>query len=1684
MDDRNKPDETPKTYIRIDDIQKTNGTPQTKRPILVGGYFLPTNYSIPRNKVLYSQINGVPNPFAYPMQGYRQPQFNVIPTTPIKDIIQKSKENEGEPLFKNMNVQSADFMAFNLFTYIKLDHQIEQNSMGPFTYNEILGTEYYPTNRIMGVRRHLNSLYLLINSKPLQYAPSHLAQILFEKYKLAYTGENLKNLEQKKKVLQNKISKEKYIAGSMTKKNKSKLVRTHIEYHNKECRWTSNFFSNFAKSRRKKTDNIIRALEQKEKTSKNAIIREQKNNAKKIARELKVTMKNILKLVKAKSELYQKKAEKNEILYDLKELFGSAVKISQVITGLLKETKETPWNPAESKLLKIDKDKPLREYQIRGISWLLGLFKNNTNGILADDMGLGKTVQTIALFSRLAEEYDMWGPYLIIVPNSVVINWSVEFLKWMPGFKLLVYHGDQNQRKAKRVGWNKKNAFNAVIVGYSTAVNDISFIKRKKWLAMVLDEAHSIKNSSSKRWQQLLSIKAHRRILLTGTPLQNSVMELWALLHFLMPGLFKSSEAFKEWFSKPLSSKSTDITGAMKEINEGSTTSRSEKLAITRLKGLIMPFVLRRLKTEVNLGLPEKTEELIVCKFSKRQRQLYEDFLSRGKTKRVLKEGKYLNMMGVLTKLRKVCNHPDLFEGKSVTTPLRFTLLSDYDEFFGLFKSEINQKVLNNISYSSVFKETVPHNILGIDTNQDTVNEDILANIHKKETTIIRLQKIPASYTKAGITIKKKLMINSNNNDFKDFIINRATSNQNKSLFLLQNRTSNKCNIVKNVVTGRNFNHFVFNVPSVTRKINITELLYYNKYKSHEEKAFSISRYNHLLKAKSALLNKAESQKEYNKSYLTMVKREIRYSKQRRIPDPISLLNECGKLQRLERLLETLIRKGHRCVIFSLMVKMLDIIEFFLSRKNFSYLRLDGSTPLELRQARVDRFNADQKIFCFITSTKSGGLGINLTGADTVIFYDSDWNPSVDLQAQDRCHRLGQQKPVKVYKLITENTIEANIYCVAERKKRINKAVLDDGDMSVFDEESAVVDIFMGMTGDNLNDIPNIENSHNQVTESGIEPPENSESKPDQRNEFLDLISEQIDEKLQKFDEIYNGLSPLEKFLFNKIENNPNFYSDESKNSLAPEARHIERFSGASARGDKNVKRVLVSLGIDTPSMRKPNPFHPFKEKWQNDKINTNIKIYKKFLEKSAKIKNTLKSVCNLWRAGDRKKLRLEKLAASATEKVRYMQSQNTNPHDSTPKLNYNTGSPIATNVSINPFPSNPYGNYNFLNSMIPNKIVRKNKYDQLLKETAVIGKSNKEQNTGLKKQNSMGSFMNGSMESDFNDDFATAPLTEESGRVPLKRVNKKERLSMSRIIPTQEGDFGSKQEIMKNDAIYLKLISEFAKIEELNLLLFKFLDSYTAFVGGTIDGNSKTDFFSIVNGLFTTENHIHAFYEYIISRCSPRLKKYVYIDTKQNHIYFIEKLNKLAENNCLKYNVLKEELELEINIHNTKEKMNLFNKYKIVSHRAIQQQSITSKKLMLCSKMLLNQRGTPINGTNIMIRQNTSAMDMNYPMAYGQPTAAYNNKPVYKMPTGMAPKSHPAANYMGMSPRPSEAPARMVVTPQSNASEANKEDDLKNYIAKYNNAPLDLKNSINYIAKRPDINVDQKIEMIKQLTE
>ncbi|XP_074640439.1 helicase domino-like isoform X2 [Tubulanus polymorphus] len=1070
----------------------------------------------------------------------------------------------------------------------------------------------------------------------------------------------------------------------------------------------------------------------------------------------------------------------------------------------------------------------LREYQHVGLDWLATLYEKKLNGILADEMGLGKTIQTIALLAHLACEKGVWGPHLIVVPTSVMLNWEMELKKWCPGFKILTYYGSQKERKQKRTGWTKTNAFHVCITSYKLVIQDHQSFRRKKWKYFILDEAQNIKNFKSQRWQTLLNFQSQRRLLLTGTPLQNSLMELWSLMHFLMPHVFQSHRDFKEWFASPL----TGMIEGSQEYNEN---------LIRRLHKVLRPFLLRRLKADVEKQMPKKYEHVVMCRLSKRQRFLYDDFMSQTRTKETLATGHFMSVINILMQLRKVCNHPNLFDPRPTVSPFQtdaicfytasivlraleknpfdhidlcslYPCIADVELSLPAFAAhrikklqspkrlivEIDEQplpaprpkpvalksfLMKNLApptampttagrASPLVQRSVTHQQQQLQQQQQpaAVNKIPIARspvprLISTPTTLMPVQrsvtlptvnsvpvlnssvsdtisanptaKFMASPQQSGLAILQssvatttaasqpitvqihhtqqgtRLMIPSGQLAQlpAGFIQILQTSSGQQIITtpvqqstvvqpitqvssvtapppVLQTPTSSQPTIavvnglaphsvVSGTVSGVNAvrpsqpiqlptsstiavtstnrpialvqpvsttaNSTLLNrhspspsplkrpfSPAISRASPVTLAVTQNptvaaapaiqvqawpkptvkpssvqpqqpsastvkqqpKPKIKKEKSIfhidslenrktqyktllreRIVKYNRrrcdvrpvygqdLCSAVSIFNNRTGSADRtgsvsaawngyihcYNAQILdrnsptavtrslwkrtdalsSIVKTPEQYLREMAIvldnytfvvppvaspritlhtshPSPSLVQSQrfvahrlhenlapksaclhrvesrmtvqfpelrliqydCGKLQTMDLLLRRLKSGYHRVLIFTQMTRMLDVLESFLNYHGHRYLRLDGTTKVEQRQLLMDRFNADKRIFCMILSTRSGGIGVNLTGADTVIFYDSDWNPTMDAQAQDRCHRIGQTRDVHIYRLISERTIEENILKKANQKRLLGDVAIEGGNFTTaFFRKNTLSELFAEPSG-------------------------------------------------------------------------------------------------------------------------------------------------------------------------------------------------------------------------------------------------------------------------------------------------------------------------------------------------------------------------------------------------------------------------------------------------------------------------------------------------------------------------------------------------------------------------------------------------------------------------------------------
>ncbi|SCU91552.1 LAME_0E12948g1_1 [Lachancea meyersii CBS 8951] len=459
----------------------------------------------------------------------------------------------------------------------------------------------------------------------------------------------------------------------------------------------------------------------------------------------------------------------------------------------------------------------LRDYQIQGVNWLLSLYEKKLSGILADEMGLGKTLQTIAFLGYLRYVKGIDGPTIIIVPKSTVNNWQREFSKWTPEVETVVLSGNKEERHDILNTVVLEAKFDILITSYEMVIKEKAALKKLMWQFLVVDEAHRIKNEQSTLSQIIRLFRSRGRLLITGTPLQNNLHELWALLNFLLPDIFGDSDVFDQWFEQNDSEEDQDVV-------------------VQQLHTVLSPFLLRRLKSEVETSLLPKIETNLYVGMTKMQVQWYKSLLEKdldAVNGAIGKREGSTRLLNIVMQLRKCCNHPYLFEGAEPGPPY-------------------------------------------------TTDE-----------------------------------------------------------------------------------HLIFNA---------------------------------------------------------------------------------GKMIVLDKLLRKKREAGSRVLIFSQMSRVLDILEDYCFFRDYDYCRIDGSTSHEERIEAIDQFNEPESSkFIFLLTTRAGGLGINLVTADTVVLYDSDWNPQADLQAMDRAHRIGQKKQVHVYRFVTENAIEEKVIERAAQKLRLDQLVIQQG---------------------------------------------------------------------------------------------------------------------------------------------------------------------------------------------------------------------------------------------------------------------------------------------------------------------------------------------------------------------------------------------------------------------------------------------------------------------------------------------------------------------------------------------------------------------------------------------------------------------------------------------------------------
>lgn len=488
-------------------------------------------------------------------------------------------------------------------------------------------------------------------------------------------------------------------------------------------------------------------------------------------------------------------------------------------------TRPAPGKWKELEKVEFKNDNDLRSYQLEGVNWLRFCWYNGRNSILADEMGLGKTIQSVSMIWSLYKYNNVRGPFLVIAPLSTIPHWKREFEGWT-SMNALVYHGNTASREILRMHeffYNDEATqnsgifkFHAIVTTYEMILQDSAIFRPINWQYVIVDEAHRLKNKQSRLLNEFRLFTYEHLLLLTGTPIQNNIEELWTLLNLLDPDNFPSVRYFMNEF------------GELKDANQ-----------LKKLQEQLKPYLLRRLKEDVEKSIAPKEETIIEVELTTVQKKYYKAVLERN-FDHLAHRGRHNlpSLINIMMQLRKCCNHPYLLKG----------------------------------------------------VEEEEVKE-------------------------------------------------------------------------------------------------------------------------------------AKPQEEAMKQ----------------------MIEASGKLVLIDKLLPRLKADGHKVLIFSQMVRVLDLIEDYLNYRGFKHERIDGHVRGNDRQSAIDRFSKpDSDLFVFLLCTRAGGVGINLTAADTVIIFDSDWNPQNDIQAQARCHRIGQEKAVKVYRLLTRNTYERDMFERASLKLGLDQAVLNN----------------------------------------------------------------------------------------------------------------------------------------------------------------------------------------------------------------------------------------------------------------------------------------------------------------------------------------------------------------------------------------------------------------------------------------------------------------------------------------------------------------------------------------------------------------------------------------------------------------------------------------------------------------
>lgn len=602
----------------------------------------------------------------------------------------------------------------------------------------------------------------------------------------------------------------------------------------------------------------------------------------------------------------------------------------------------------------------MREYQLEGLEWLKTLWMNGLCGILADEMGLGKTVQAISLIAFFKEN-NISGPFLVAAPLSTVRNWIEEFKRWTPEINTVLYHGSKQEReeirkKHMKMQQQSKFEFPVVVTSYEICMNDKSFLANYQWRYIVVDEGHRLKNMNCRLIKELMTYNSANRLLITGTPLQNNIAELWSLLHFLLPEVFNDLDSFERWF---------DFSSVLDDKESDGKSSKRKNNLVSTMHAILKPFLLRRVKTDVESSLPPKREYILYAPLTTEQKDIYKEILA------------------------------------------------------GTARTYLEDKAVERIEARS---RTASLKRKAHDSGRSTPVKVTKTSRAATPATDVSRADTPGSTTSTGSTTRRgRKAARRNYEEIGDGEFNSRLKQIEKG----QDADLNGNNPSSSDIDSE---EEALQARSKTLKLAKQEIA-------------SKKLQNPVMQARLACNSP-------HNFYWPFSSGDTDIDGDMELP-PLdeTLVTSSGKLLLLDTLLPHLLSANHKILIFSQFKTTLDILETYCEAlRGWPVCRIDGSISQDERYEQITAFNSPKsKHKIFLLSTRAGGQGINLAAADTVILFDSDWNPQQDLQAMDRAHRIGQTRPVIVYRFATRGTVEETLLLKADSKRRLEKLVIQKG---------------------------------------------------------------------------------------------------------------------------------------------------------------------------------------------------------------------------------------------------------------------------------------------------------------------------------------------------------------------------------------------------------------------------------------------------------------------------------------------------------------------------------------------------------------------------------------------------------------------------------------------------------------